>query len=86
LKHTASKRSWQCLGALPPPIQALANQHFAQLRIDPYHPSLHFKTVAGGRFHNVRVGLCYRALGLPIQGGVHWFWIGTQGEYDKFIG
>ena len=29
--------------------------------------------------------LYYRALGLPVPGGVHWFWIGTHGEYDKII-
>jgi hypothetical protein len=39
-----------------------------------------------GCFCSVRVGLFYRAPGLPVDGGVHWFWIGTHGEYDKVIG
>lgn len=86
MKHTASKRFWQCLEALPAEAQALARRSFVQLKIDPSHPSLHFKAVANGRFHSVRVGLFYRALGLPVDGGVHWFWIGTHGEYDKLIG
>jgi hypothetical protein len=30
--------------------------------------------------------LFYRALGLPVDGGVHWFWIGTHSEYDQLIG
>ncbi len=85
-KHTASKRFWQCLDALPAEIQAVAHRNFAQLKADPNHPSLHFKTVANGRFHSVRVGLYYRALGIPVAGGVHWFWIGTHGEYDKLVG
>ena len=86
LMHTASKRFWQCLDALPTEIQTVAHRNFAQLKVDPSHASLHFKTVANGRFHSVRVGLFYRALGLPVPGGVHWFWVGTHGEYDKLVG
>ncbi len=86
MKHTASKRFWQCLEALPADIQALAHRNYALLKTDPTHRSLQFKTVGNGRFHSVRVGLYYRALGLPVSGGVHWFWIGTHGEYDKLVG
>jgi hypothetical protein len=35
--------------------------------------------------YSVRVGLHYRALGLPVNGGVHWFWIGSHAEYDKLV-
>jgi hypothetical protein len=86
LKHTASKRFWQCLDGLPAEVQALARRHYAQLKLEPSHPSLHVKTVANGRFHSVRVRLYYRALGLPVFGGVHSFWIGTHEEYDKLVG
>ena len=86
MKHTASKRFWQCLDKLPSDIQALARNSFAQLKIDPAHPSLHFKTVGNGKFHSVRIGLHFRALGFPVPGGVHWFWVGTHGEYDKLVG
>ena len=85
MKHTASRRFWKCFDALPVDLQQLARRNFAQLRTDPSHPSLHFKGVAAGRFHSVRVGLYYRALGLPVEGGVHWFWIGTHAEYDRLI-
>ena len=64
----------------------MAHRNFAQLKADPSHPSLQFKPVGHGRFHSVHVGLYYRALGLPVAGGVHWFWIGTHGEYDKLVG
>ncbi|OYT93491.1 MAG: hypothetical protein CFE43_04035 [Burkholderiales bacterium PBB3] len=84
--HTASKRFWQCLDVLPGEVQTVAHRSFAQLKADPSHPSLHFKTVANGRFHSARVGLYYRVLGLPVPRGVHWFWVGTHGEYDKLIG
>ena len=86
MKHTASKRFWQCFDKLPTDIQALARNSFVQLKTDPAHPSLHFKTVGNGKFHSVRIGLYFRALGLPVPGGVHWFWVGTHGEYDKLVG
>jgi hypothetical protein len=83
LKHTASKRFWRCFDALPTDVQVLARKNFALLRQDPSHPSLQFKLLGGGKLYSVRVGLYYRALGLPRTDGVHWFWIGTHGEYDK---
>jgi hypothetical protein len=86
LKHTASQRFWRCFEALPSEVQSLARRNYTLLRHDPSHPSLQFKTVAGGRFRSVRVGLHYRALGLAVPDGVHWFWIGTHVEYDKLVG
>jgi hypothetical protein len=86
LKHTASKRFWQRFDALPSDVQALARQNYAQLKTDPAYPSLHFKSVENGKYHSVRVGLYYRALGIPVSGGVHWFWVGTHSDYDKLIG
>jgi hypothetical protein len=86
LKHTASQRFWQCLDGLPPEVQSLARRGFAQLKANASHPSLHFKPVGNGRFQSVRVGLYYRALGVPVADGIHWFWIGTHAEYDKLIG
>jgi transposase len=86
LNHTASKRFWQCFEALPPEVQALARRNYVRLRADPSHPSLQFKSVGNGRFHSVRVGLYYRALGVSVADGVHWFWIGTHADYDKLVG
>jgi hypothetical protein len=86
LNHTASKRFWACLEALPADVQSLAHKGYALLQTNPTHPSLQFKTVGNGRFHSVRVGLYYRALGVPVTGGVHWFWIGTHSDYDKLVG
>jgi hypothetical protein len=83
LKHTASKRFWRCFDTLPDDVRALARKNFALLKQDRSHPSLQFKLHGGGKLCSVRVGLYYRALGLPRSDGVHWFWIGTHGEYDK---
>lgn len=86
MRHTASQRFWECFDALPIDVQSLARRNYALLRVDPSHPSLHVKVVGKGRFHSVRVGLYYRALGVPVADGVHWFWIGTHAEYDKLVG
>lgn len=64
----------------------LARRNFILLEQNAAHPSLQFKTVGSGKYCSVRVGLYYRALGLPVPDGVHWFWIGTHGEYDKIVG
>jgi hypothetical protein len=86
LKHTASARFWHCFEKLPSEVQALARRNYALLRADPAHPSLQFKALGAGRLYSTRVGLHYRALGVPVDGGVHWFWIGTHAEYDKLVG
>jgi len=49
------------------------------------HPSLQFKPVKNGAFRSVRVSLGYRALGVPVDQGVQWFWKGSHADYDKLI-
>jgi hypothetical protein len=46
---------------------------------------LQFKLLGGGKLYSARVGIHHRALGLPRQDGVHWFWIGTHSEYDRLV-
>ena len=84
MTHSASKRFWQHLAALPEPIQRLARKNYDLLKSDPKHPSLHFKKA--GRFWSIRVGVSYRALGIEGDEGIVWFWIGTHAEYDRFVG
>lgn len=83
MKFVANASFWQSLHALPPAIQALAKKNFELLKENPTHPSLHLKKV--GRYWSVRVGRRYRALGVEIEGGVLWFWIGTHAEYDRLL-
>ena len=69
--------------ALPSDVRNLADKNFQLLKSDPRHPSLHFKRI--GEFWSVRIGLHYRALGMPVDDGIYWFWIGTHADYDKIV-
>ncbi len=83
IKHYASPSFWTYYEKLPVDVQKLADRNFEILKNNPKHPSLHFKKV--GKYCSVRVGMKYRALGLEIEDGLLWFWIGTHSEYDKMI-
>lgn len=85
MKHFASRRFWERFDELPEEIRRLARRSDALLKQDPSHPSLHFKPVRAGQFRSVRIGLHYRALGIPVTEGVQWFWIGTHTEYDQLL-
>lgn len=68
---------------LPGNVQQIADRAYDLLKSNPQHPSLHFKKI--GEFHSVRIGLHCRALGVEVDDGVLWFWIGTHSEYDRLI-
>ena len=68
---------------MPKQVQELADASYELLKIDPSHPSLHFKKI--GRYRAVRVGLHYRALAIEVPDGLVWFWIGSHSEYDKIL-
>jgi hypothetical protein len=81
LKHFTVPSFWRSYDELPKEIQQLADKNFQLLRVDPFHPSLHFKKIKD--YWSVRVGLRYRALGIEREENVIWFWIGNHGQYDK---
>ncbi|HEV7922262.1 MAG TPA: hypothetical protein VGR02_15865 [Thermoanaerobaculia bacterium] len=54
------------------------------MKIDPRHPSLHFKKV--GNYWSIRVGRRYRALATEVADGMLWGWIGSHADYDHIIG
>lgn len=83
MKHRATVSFWGLYENLPKSIQELADEKFELMKVNPRHPSLHFKKV--DLYWSVRVGLKYRALGVEIDEGVIWFWIGTHAEYDKLL-
>jgi hypothetical protein len=83
MNHFASPSYWDAYRRLPAEVQELANKSFELLKTNPQHPSLHFKKA--GRHWSVRVGLHYRALARPVEGGLLWFWIGSHAEYDHFL-
>ena len=86
MRHFTTQRFWECFNSLPKRIQGLALANYELLKQNPEHPSLQFKQVFHGRFRSVRVGVHYRALGVPVPEGVQWFWIGSHAEYDALIG
>jgi hypothetical protein len=84
LKHFTSPDFWALFNSLPPEIQKLARENYELLKIDPRHPSLHFKKARG--YWSVRIGLHYRALGKQLENGILWGWIGSHAEYDRILG
>lgn len=83
MRHLASPRFWEAYKGLPENVRELADKSFHLLKQNPRHPSLHFKRA--GRFWSVRVGLHYRALAVPVDSDLVWFWIGTHADYDAMI-
>jgi hypothetical protein len=43
--HHASSGFWECYQRLPTAIQQLADKNYEILKVDPDHPSLHFKSL-----------------------------------------
>ncbi len=84
MRHFASSRFWSLYQALPDEIRQLADKNFTLLKANPRHPSLHFKQI--GELWSVRVGQNYRALGLNVEHGICWIWIGTHADYDALVG
>ena len=80
MNNYASPDFWTRYRALPKSIQQLADRAFEILKVNPRHPSLHFKKVDD--YWSVRVGAHHRALGVELRDGIHWFWIGTHEEYN----
>lgn len=75
--------SWERYEALSQAVKQIADKNFEMLKINPKHPSLHFKK--SNRYWSVRVGINYRALAVVVEGGLPWFWIGVHADYDKLI-
>ena len=61
----------------------LADEKYLILKSDPRHPSPQLKLV--GRFWSCRIGLHHRTLGIDVEGGILWFWIGDHAQYDRLV-
>ncbi len=81
--HKATQRFWAALENLPAMVQSVACKNFELLKVNPQHPSLHFKKV--GRFWSARVGMHHRALAVKDDEDFIWVWIGTHDEYDQIV-
>jgi hypothetical protein len=84
LKHSASTKFWKLYNDLPADVRTVADKNYELLQSNPQHPSLHFKRI--GDLWSVRAGMHYRALGVDVDDGIMWIWIGTHADYDKMIG
>jgi hypothetical protein len=73
---------WSLYFGLPESVRATARKAYGLWQEEPFHPSLHFKKVGGGKW-SVRVGLHYRAVGKFANGTMVWDWIGSHGDYDR---
>lgn len=81
--HRTTTRFWECFEELPEAVKNTAKKNFDLLKIDPLHPSLHFKKV--GDFWSVRIGLKHRALAIKDGQDFIWIWIGSHSDYDRMI-
>jgi hypothetical protein len=68
LKHLASAKFWALYAALPVEVRTNADKNYALLKVNPQHPSLHFKKI--GSLWSARVGEQYRVLGKDVEDGV----------------
>lgn len=83
MRHFTSEEFWELFDDLPDEIQRRARRSFELLKANPRHPSLRFKKV--GAYWSVRAGRSHRALGVDVEGGILWGWIGTHADYDKLL-
>ena len=83
MNHHASPAFWALYRSLPADVRERADRAYALLKENSRHPSLHFKKV--GRFWSARVGLQHRALGVEVDDGLLWFWIGSHADYDRLV-
>ncbi|NLG85476.1 MAG: hypothetical protein GX493_12920 [Firmicutes bacterium] len=75
-----------CFRKLPSRIQRLARKSYRLWREDPTHPGLQFKLIGKRKpVYAIRVGIGWRALGIKIDDGIVWFWIGSHADYEKLI-
>jgi mRNA-degrading endonuclease RelE of RelBE toxin-antitoxin system len=83
--HHRDSKFIAMFNSLPAEVQQLAKKAFAQLKLDPRHPSLQFKPVNSKRGnYEVRVGNYYRAVAFNVEPGVFlWWWIGTHADFNK---
>ncbi len=81
--HFASPSFWSAYETLPSSVQRIAERNYEILKLNPKHPSLHFKRIE--HYWSVHVGINYRALAVEVEDGLLWFWIGSHAKYDKLI-
>ncbi len=76
----------QLFAKLPTEIRERARKSYRLWKVNPGHPSLHFKKIHSSEpLYSVRVTKGWRVLGLLEGNRVTWFWIGSHADYDHLI-
>ena len=83
MKHFTSPSFWNNYNNLSKNIQKLSDEKFSLLKENTKHPSLHFKKI--NKYYSVRINTSYRSLGVVVETGILWVWIGNHDDYDKII-
>jgi hypothetical protein len=81
--HRTTARFWTLFMLMPEAAQRVARKNFDLLKVNPSHPSLHFKKV--GKFWSVRARINHRALALQDGSDFSWIWIGPHDEYMRLV-
>ena len=85
MNHHTTSKFWKSYYNLPEAVQDLEDKNFELLKIDPSHPSLHFKEISGKEnLWSARVGDHFRVLAIH-EDEFYWFWIGSHAEYNQLI-
>lgn len=71
---------------LPNSAKKQARKAYRLWKMDPNHPSLHFKPVSrSGKTYSVRISARWRVLGFKKDASIYWYWIDPHAEYDKIL-
>lgn len=84
MRSETTRRFRELLASLPSDVQRTAEKNYRLWRLNPDHPSLHYRRLRGSDNRvTVRIGDHYRALGKLRGESVVWVWIGSHAEYDR---
>lgn len=88
MKSRTTAQFRMLLDELPASVQHRAQNAYKLFKVNPSHPSLHFKPVntkAKGAYYSARIGIQYRALALHEGDTIIWLWIGSHADYDALL-
>jgi mRNA-degrading endonuclease RelE of RelBE toxin-antitoxin system len=76
----------QKLAKLPEQIRRQTAAAYRRFRVNPFHPSLHFKRVHPSLpIYSARINDDYRVVGPMRSNGIVWFCIGKHEEYERLL-
>lgn len=77
---------WDAYQQLGQEIRGNARKAYRLWKVNPFHPSLHFKCIQRSEnIWSIRITSAYRGLGIFEGDAVTWFWIGNHDDYERFF-